>query len=103
MTDVISELKDSFPECVDENTKPLFRALMQIHAKTECGKQQILRNAVIPEIRIIKSEINRMTRGYSLKADSPQFCCGELRQSVICIEAAVQIPYSIPPFSRQMG
>lgn len=34
-TDVISELKDSFPDCVDENTKSLFRALMQIHAKTD--------------------------------------------------------------------
>lgn len=32
--DVIYELKETFPGCISENTKSLFKALMQVHAKT---------------------------------------------------------------------
>lgn len=32
--DVIRELKDTFPGCISESTKSLFKALMQIHEKT---------------------------------------------------------------------
>lgn len=43
-------------------------------------------------------------RGYfHTVPNSPQLRCVEFYQSVICIEAAAQIPYSIPPFSSQMG
>ncbi len=33
-TDIICELKETFPGCIHENTTSLFKALMQVHAKT---------------------------------------------------------------------
>ena len=33
-SDIIHELKEIFPNCINENIKSLFKALMQIHAKT---------------------------------------------------------------------
>ena len=32
--DVIEELRETYPDCIKENTKSLFKALMQVHAKT---------------------------------------------------------------------
>lgn len=33
--DIIHELRDSFPGCISKNTTSLFKALMQVHAKTD--------------------------------------------------------------------
>ena len=33
-SDIIHELKEIFPNCINENIKSLFKALMQVHAKT---------------------------------------------------------------------
>lgn len=32
--DIIQELKDAFPDCISEKTSSLFKALMQVHART---------------------------------------------------------------------
>lgn len=33
-TDIIHELRETFPNCINEDIKSLFKALMQVHAKT---------------------------------------------------------------------